>query len=143
MVGNNGSFRVDSLTFISDFSDVSIVTISLVVDVLGSSIRESNRVGSGDGSSSVRGLSSVEGSLGVVISDSILKGIGRGSIIDFRGMMSNWGMVSNWSMVGNQRSSMSHNRSSMGNNGSSMDSMSQRGVSNGSMHSMSSMNSMS
>merc|ERR1719410_87046 len=41
-MSNNRSFRVDSLTFISNFSNISVVSISLVVDMLGSSVRESN-----------------------------------------------------------------------------------------------------
>jgi len=130
---DNRSLRVDSLAFIGDLSNIAVVLISLVVDMLSSSIRESNRVGSRDGAGTIRGLSSIEGSSRVVVSNSILIGVGRGHVIDLRSMMDDRGM-------GNQGSGMGNNRGSMNSMGqrSSMHSMSHWS----SMHSVSKWSSM-
>jgi len=67
-VDNRGSMvsrglRVDSGTFIGDISNISFIAISLVVDMLGTAIRKSNRVGSCSIASTITSLSSVECSL--------------------------------------------------------------------------------
>merc|ERR1712123_68934 len=94
--------------------------------MLGTAIGKSNIIRSRDNTGSISSLSSVEVSLGVVISNSVLVGVGLiniswfniswgsvdGSIswgsVDYRGMVDNWGMVDsmsngvgNKSMVGN------------------------------------------
>merc|ERR1712165_547476 len=75
--------------------------------MLGTAIRKSNIIRSRNNTSSISSLSSVEVSLGVVISNSVLVGIGlisigwlrgmvsRGSV-DNRGVVDNRGMVDNW-----------------------------------------------
>merc|ERR1739846_11333 len=104
--GIGGSIRVSSDSIISDISDISVVVVGGVLDMLGTAIRKSNVIRSRNNTSITR-LSSVEVSLGVVISNSVLVGIGfisigwlrgmvsRGSV-DNRGVVDNWGMVDNW-----------------------------------------------
>ena len=105
--GIGGSIRVSSDSIISDISDISVVVVGGVLDMLGTAIRKSNIIRSRNNTSSITRLSSVEVSLGVVISNSVLVGIGfisigwlrgmvsRGSV-DNRGVVDNWGMVDNW-----------------------------------------------
>merc|ERR1719317_316738 len=77
---DNGSLWIDSSSVISNISNIAFIAISLVVHVLGTAIRESNRVGSSSIASTITSLSSVESSLGVVISDSVGVGV-RGRLI--------------------------------------------------------------
>merc|ERR1719317_124105 len=131
---NNWSIRVHSSSFIGNISNISIITISMVVHMLGTTIRKSNRVRSRDGSCSISSLFSIESSVGVVISNSVSIGVGGwlirvswlSSVIS-RGNLDNRGSMHNWSsMVG--RGSMD-NWSSMGNRTvHSMNSMSNRSV---------------
>merc|ERR1719250_463095 len=132
---NNWSIRVHSSSFIGNISNISIISISMVVHMLGTTIRKSNRVRSRDSSCTISSLLSIESSVGVVISNSVSIGIGgrlirvswlssvisRGNL-DNRGSMHNWG-----SMVGRGRMD---NWSSMVGRGS---------MDNRSMHSMNSM----
>merc|ERR1712123_391966 len=79
--------------------------------MLGTTIRESNRVRSGSITVTITSLSSIESSAGVVIGNSIGVGVGRRLIgvswlsisLDNRGMVG-WSSVDNWGMIG--RSSM-------------------------------------
>jgi len=114
---DNGSLWIDSSSVIGNISNIAFIAISLVVDMLGTAIRESNRVGSSSIASTITSLSSVESSLGVVISNSVGVGVRRGLIrvswlsmvgrgsVDNRGMVSrgsmdNRGVVNNGGMVG-------------------------------------------
>merc|ERR1719206_1576533 len=151
---NNWSIRVHSSSFIGNISNISIISISMVVHMPGTTIRKGNRVRSRDSSCTISSLFSIESRIGVVISNSISIGVwGRlirvswlSSVIS-RGHLDNWGSMvgrgsmDNWSsMVG--RGSMD-NWSSMVGRGSmdnwSMDSM--NSMSNRSVHSMNSMSS--
>merc|ERR1712128_400661 len=105
---NQRSIWVDSSSFISNISNISIISIGMVVHMLGTTIRKSNRVRSGHSSCTIRSFISIESRLGVVISYSISKGVRRGLIrvgwlssMVCRGNMSN-----NWSMI--SRGSMDH-----------------------------------
>merc|ERR1712123_154611 len=123
---NQRSIWVDSSSFISNIRNISIISIGMVVHMLGTTIRKSNRVRSGDGSCTIRSFISIESRLGVVISYSISKGVRRGlirvgwlsSMVGRGSMSNNWSMISrgsmdnNWSMI--SRGSMD-NRSNMGN----------------------------
>merc|ERR1719278_2532173 len=102
-----GILRVGSDSIIGDISDISVVVVGGVLDMLGTTIRKSNIIRSSDNTGRISSLSSVEVSLGVVISNSVLVGIGfisigwlrgmvsRGSV-DNRGVVDNRGMVDNW-----------------------------------------------
>merc|ERR1719206_1696131 len=111
---NYWSIRVHSSSFIGNISDISIISISMVVHMLGTTIRKSNRVRSRDSSCSISSLFSIESSVGVVISYSVSIGV-RGRLIRVswlssvisRGNLDNWGSMvgrgsmDNWSsMVG-------------------------------------------
>ena len=99
--------RVDRLSLVGDLSNISVVVVRGVLDMLGTAIRKSNIIRSRNNTSSITRLSSVEVSVGVVISNSVLVGIGlisigwlrgmvsRGSV-DNRGVVDNRGMVDNW-----------------------------------------------
>merc|ERR1719187_3005868 len=80
MIGRSRSIRlglrVSSDSLVGDLSDISVVVVRGVLDMLGTAIRKSNGVGSCDNTRSISSLSSVEVSLGVVISNSVLVGIG-------------------------------------------------------------------
>merc|ERR1712106_475922 len=75
--------------------------------MLGTTIRKSNRVRSGDGSCTIRSFISIESRLGVVISYSISKGVRRGfirvgwlsSMVGRGSMSNNWSMISRSSMI--------------------------------------------
>ena len=93
-------FRVDRDSLVGDLSDISIVVVRGVLDMLGTAIRKSNRVRSSNNTGTISSLSSIEVSLGVVISNSILVSVRfvlalglniSGSMVDrsiSRGMMS-------------------------------------------------------
>merc|ERR1719316_1918512 len=121
MVGRGGgsnirlSLRVYRDSLIGDISDISIIVVRGVLNVLGATIGKSNIIRSGDNTVSISSLSGVEVSLRVVISNSILVSvrlisIGRfsisSSLVDNRGSMDNWGMVDNWSSMDNWSNSM-------------------------------------
>jgi len=104
--------------------------VSSVGNVLSAAVGESNGVGASHSSGGIGGLSSIEVGLGVVISDSVLVGVGcrlfllmvsrssmisrcwgmvgRGSMVDNRGVVG-WGSMDNrcsvvgWSMMDNRR----------------------------------------
>ena len=104
---------VGSSSFIGDFSNISIITISSVGNMLCATIRKSNRVRTNSISITSTGLSSIEGSLGVVVSYGIFKSVGLswtiiggfmvgrgrfvvrwgGSMVDYRSGMDHGGMV--------------------------------------------------
>merc|ERR1712025_1128633 len=94
-VSNRDSFRVLSSSGVADIGDEALKIASLVVDSLDTAVREVDRVRSLDNSSSIIGLSLVEGSSRVVISNGVVVGVGgdlskvRGSIasgsVDHRG----------------------------------------------------------
>merc|ERR1712128_64486 len=109
---DNWSIWVDRSSFISDISNVSIISISMVVHMLGTTIRKSNRVRSRNGSCTIRSFISIESRLGVVISYGISKGVRRGlirvswlsSMVGRGSMSNNWSMISrccmdNWNMI--------------------------------------------
>ena len=100
MVGRGGSrgigldLGVSSNTLISDLSNVAVVVVSSVLHMLDPSIGKSNRVGSKHIAIGISRLSSVEGSLGVVILDPVLVGVGHpwlSSISRLGGISRSWG----------------------------------------------------
>merc|ERR1712123_521662 len=125
-VGNNvpdnrNSLGVGSRALIADLSDIAIIVVGVVGDSLDTAVREVDRVRSLNNTVAIIGLSLVEGSSRVVISNSIVVGVGgdlskvRGSIssnslhdggmvgggsVDNRGSIGGcsigWCSVSNW-----------------------------------------------
>merc|ERR1719481_1936498 len=100
----SNSVGIRSNTIISDISNISIIIIGMIVDMLGTAIRKVDRVGTFYNTSTIIGLSLVEGSTRVVISNSIGVRVGRDFSkvrlgISTNSMVSNnWGMVDNRSM---------------------------------------------
>merc|ERR1711970_1456386 len=139
---NNWSIRIDSGSFISNISNISIISISMVVHMLGTAIRKSNRVRSRDSSCTISSLFSIESSIGVVVSNSISIGVRRRLIrVSWLRSMISWGNLDNRGSM-NNRGSIS--RGSMDNRGSmvsrgSMDNWSMNSMSHRSVHSMNSM----
>merc|ERR1712133_70145 len=106
------SIGILSSAVIGDLSDVSIVGIRVVVDMLGAAVREVDIVRTLGIASSITGLGSIEVGGGVIVSDSVvvcvggdlvrvnLRGsvsynrsvVGRGSV-DYRGMVHHRGSV--------------------------------------------------
>merc|ERR1719317_241708 len=115
---------VDSSSIIGHISNIASIAISLVSNMLDTTIRKSNGIRSLSIASTITCFGSVEVGVGVVISYSIGVGIGGGHIwvgrgfisgssVDNRGMVS-WGSVDNRGMVSR---SCVDNRSSMDNRG--------------------------
>ena len=113
--------RVDGNSLVRDISNISIVVVSSVLDVLGSAVRKSNRVRSNNSAISISRFSSLESSLGVIIRNSIGVGVwfrgllllvvgGRG-VIRCRGVIRSRGGMDN---RGSIRSSMDNRDSVVG-----------------------------
>merc|ERR1719431_1723201 len=100
----SNSVGICSNTIISDISNITIIIIGMIFDMLGTAIRKVDRVGTFYNTSTIIGLSLVEGSTRVVISNSIGVRVGRGLSkvrldISSNSMVSNnWGMVDNRGM---------------------------------------------
>jgi len=103
-VGHRNSLRVDSLSRVGDLSNIAINVIGVVVDSLDATIREADLVRSLDNPSAIVGFGSIEVSIGVVISHSIVVGVGGDLIrVDLNGMgHSHRGMVG-WGGMGDHR----------------------------------------
>jgi len=93
-----GGIWVDSSSFIGHISNITSITISLVVHVLETAIRESNGIRTLSIASTITSLGSVEVGFGVVISYSVGVGVWGGFIGIGRGMIS-WGSVDNRGMI--------------------------------------------
>merc|ERR1739848_231319 len=70
---------MDSL--VGHIGDITVVVVGGVLNVLGPAIGKSNRVATSDGAVGISGLGSVELGLGVVISNTMLIGIGSGHLL--------------------------------------------------------------
>ena len=73
-------FWVMGLSIIGHLSDIAIISVGGVGDMLGATVGKSNRVSTINSTIGITCFSSIEGRLGVVISDSILIGVGSRSI---------------------------------------------------------------
>ena len=118
------SFRICGSSIVGDLGHVAVVVVDVVVDVLDAAVRESHGVGTLGVTCAITGLSSIEVRVGVVVSYSILVGVGGHLVRVDLSSMSNHG-----SMVG--RGSMGYrgvvSRSSMDHRSSMVDSMNKRG----------------
>merc|ERR1719208_653802 len=92
---------VDSGSLIGDISDISIITIAGVLDMLDTSIGKSNGVRSSNVGGTIRLLLSIEVSLGVVISNSVGEGVGGDLIGVLLGLVGNSRGVVSWSSLHN------------------------------------------
>ena len=133
----SNSVGISSSSFISDISNISIIIIGMIFDMLDTTIRKVDRVGTIYNTSTIIGLSLVEGSTRVVISNSIGVRVGRGLSkvrlgISTNSMVSNnWGMVDNRSMGNSNWVSNSYwacNSYSMSKSNSTVKSMSKKSM---------------
>jgi len=95
LLDHRDSLGVGSSALIADLRDEAIIVVGVVADSLDTAVREVDRVGSLNNTIAIVGLSLVEGSSRVVISNSVVVGVGgdlskvRGSIasgsVDHRG----------------------------------------------------------
>ena len=102
----SNSFRISSNSFIGHISNISIIVISVILDMLDATIRKVDRVRSINYTSSIIRFSLVEGSTRVVISNSISVTVGGGLSKVRLGITS--GMSNYWSMVDNRSMSNSY-----------------------------------
>merc|ERR1719290_419769 len=91
----SNSVGIRSSSFISDISNISIIIIGMIFDMLDTTIRKVDRVGTIYNTSTIIGLSLVEGSTRVVISNSISVSVGRGLSKVRLGISTN-SMSNNW-----------------------------------------------
>ena len=96
---------VDSGALIGHISNIAVISIAGVLDVLDSAIGKSNGVRSGNVGGTIGLLLSVEGGLGVVISNSVGEGVGG----DLIGVLLVWGSLVCWGgFVGHWSWSIGH-----------------------------------
>merc|ERR1719483_1601962 len=100
--GRGGNIRdslwVDWDSFVGNISNISVVVVSSVLDMLSTAIGKSNIVRSRDNTGSICSLSSVKVSFGVVVSNSVCVGVW---FMDICGLnISSWGMISWGNMDG-------------------------------------------
>merc|ERR1719158_2497525 len=118
------SLGVLGSSLVCDISNISIITIGGVGDMLDSAVRKSNRVGSLGIAGTIRGLLSVEVSLGVVLGNSVGVGVWGNligvnlSLVGGGGSVVSGGSVDNRGMISG---------GSVGNNGGGVDSVSDDG----------------
>ena len=93
--GSGDILGVLGSSVIGHISNISIITIGGVGDMLDSAVGKSNRVGALGIAGTIGGLLSIEVGLGVVISHSVGEGVGRDLIGVFLGLVSGGGLVSN------------------------------------------------
>ena len=110
------SLGVDRDSLVRHIGDVTIVVIGGVLDVLGPAVGESNRVTAGNVTGGIGGLGSVELGLGVVISNTVLKGVWGGLLLLNVG---GGGVAVGGSVV--------HNRGGVGNHGCGVHGVSNNG----------------
>ena len=96
------SLWIHSSSFVGNISNITFISISLIVNMLDTTIGKSYRVRSFSITVAITSLSSIEVSVGVVIIDSIGVSIGRGLIRVNWGSMSN--SMNNWSSMNNRGS---------------------------------------
>merc|ERR1712154_105991 len=103
-MGNDWGSSVGWGSFIGDISNITIIVIGMVVDMLDSAIGKVDRVRTINDTSSIIVLRLLESSTGVVISNSVVVSVWS-SMSDDRGSMGyNWGsngaVSNNWGMDG-------------------------------------------
>merc|ERR1719449_138030 len=85
--------RVDSGSIVGHISNIAVIAVGDVLDVLDSAVGKSHGVSTLDIAGTIGGLLSIEVGLGVVISHSVGEGVGRDLIGVFLGLVSGGGLV--------------------------------------------------
>merc|ERR1719430_909542 len=122
VVGNRDSLRVSSSSGVRDLGDVTINVVGVVVDGLDTAVGKVHLVGALNNTGAIVALGLAEGSARVLISDSIVVGVGgdlskvggsvsnsvgNGGSVDNRSVVDNGGMVDDRGGM-NHRSSVGH-----------------------------------
>jgi hypothetical protein len=131
-VGNRDSLGVLGLTGVGDLGDVAINIVGMVGDSLDTAVGKVHRVGALNNTGAIVALRLAEGSLGVVVGNPIVVGVGGdlgqiagnvasdgggvGNSVDHRGSVDNRGVMDN-------RGSMDGMGEGVGNHGGGMDSV--------------------
>jgi len=100
-MGDNGGSSVVGLSLVGHISNIAIIVVGVVLDVLDPAVRKVDRVLAINNTGTVVVLSLVEGSSGVVISNGIGVGVGGdlGEVISSISSMGHGGVVSGGGMV--------------------------------------------
>merc|ERR1712106_237409 len=98
----SNSVSIGSNTIIGNISNITIIIIGMIVDMLSTAIRKVDRVWSFYNSGTIIGLSLAESSTRVVISNSIGVRVGRWLSKVRLGISTNGMVGNNWSMVDNR-----------------------------------------
>ena len=121
-VGNSMGNRGNSSSRVGNLSNVTIVVVGVVVDGLGTAVREVHLVGALNNTGAIVALSLAEGSTRVLVSNSVVVGVGgdlgkvggsvsnsvgNGGSVDNRSVVDNRGMVDDRGGM-NHRSSVGH-----------------------------------
>ena len=99
---------VDRDSLVGHIGDITVIVVGGVLNVLGSSVREGNRVAAGNGTVDIGGLGGGELGLGIVIGNTVLKSVGGGLLFVVGRMRSGVGVSGGG--VGNHGGSVVHNR---------------------------------
>jgi len=119
LVARSGSLGVDSGSLVGHISDIAVIAVGRVGNLLDSAVRKGNSVRSLDIAGTIRGLLGVEVGLGVVISNGVGVGVGGDLIgvslglVGRGGGMVSRGMDHRGSIGGSGVDSMGYNRGSV------------------------------
>jgi len=119
LVARSGSLGVDSGSLVGHISDIAVIAVGRVGNLLDSAVRKGNGVRSLDIAGTIRGLLGVEVGLGVVISNGVGVGVGGDLIgvslglVGRGGGMVSRGMDHRGSIGGSGVDSMGYNRGSV------------------------------
>ena len=119
LVAGSGSLGVDSGSLVGHISDIAVIAIGRVGNLLDSAVRKGNGVRSLDIAGTIRGLLGVEVGLGVVISDGVGVAVGGDligvslSLVGGGGGMVSRGMDHGGSIGGSSVHSVGNNRGSV------------------------------
>jgi len=141
-VGNRDSLRVLGLTGVGNLGDVAINIVGVVGDGLDTAIGKVDLVGALNNTGAIVALGLAEGSLGVVVGNPVVVGVGGdlgqitgsiasnggsvGNSVDNRGSVDNRSMVDNRGSVDSMSNGVGNHRGGMdsvGNDGGSVDSV--------------------
>merc|ERR1719232_1417040 len=121
-VGDNGGSSIVGLSLIGHISNIAIIVVGMVLDMLDPAVRKVDRVLAINNTGTIVVLSLLEGSSGVVISNSICVGVGRdlrqvisniSDVMGHRGVVSRGGVNHRGVIGGGSMDSVSNDRGGM------------------------------
>jgi len=121
-MGDNGGSGIVGLSLIGHISNIAIIVVGMVLDVLDPAVRKVDRVLAINNTGAIIVLSLLEGSSGVVISNSVCVGVGRdlrqvisniSGVMGHRGVVSRGGVNHRGVIGGGSMDSVSNDRGGM------------------------------